>query len=290
MFKGSIVALVTPFRNGDVDYEKLKELVEFHIKHGTDGIVPVGTTGESPTLSHGEHEKVIATVTEAAGGRVPVIAGAGSNNTTEAISLTKFSKSVGADATLQVTPYYNKPTQAGLVAHFRKIADDVDLPIVLYNIPGRSVISMTPETIAELAGHPNIVAVKEATGSLAQASSILNLCDITILSGDDALTLPLMSVGAKGVISVVANVVPARMAELARKVLEGDFTGAREIHDELWLLFKMSMIESNPIPVKAMMKCMGMITGELRLPLVPLLEKNEKTMLEVMRKLGLLDK
>ncbi|MHC4663329.1 MAG: 4-hydroxy-tetrahydrodipicolinate synthase [Planctomycetota bacterium] len=288
MFKGSIVALVTPFRNGEVDFGKLKELVEFQVENGTNGLVPVGTTGESPTLSHEEHEKVVETVVKTAGGRLPVIAGAGSNSTDEALKLTKFAKKVGADATLQVTPYYNKPTQAGLIAHFRKIADEVDLPMVLYNIPGRSVVSMTPETIAELAKHPNIVAVKEATGSLAQASSILNLCDITILSGDDALTLPLMSVGGMGVISVVANVVPKQMAELAGAALEGDFARAKEMHDRLWQLFVMSMVETNPIPVKTMMKHVGMITGEMRLPLVPPSPENEKKIIAALRGLDLL--
>jgi 4-hydroxy-tetrahydrodipicolinate synthase len=288
VFKGSIVALVTPFRNGEVDFGKLKELVEFQVENGTNGLVPVGTTGESPTLSHEEHEKVVETVVKTAGGRLPVIAGAGSNSTDEALKLTKFAKKVGADATLQVTPYYNKPTQAGLIAHFRKIADEVDLPMVLYNIPGRSVVSMTPETIAELAKHPNIVAVKEATGSLAQASSILNLCDITILSGDDALTLPLMSVGGMGVISVVANVVPKQMAELAGAALEGDFARAKEMHDRLWQLFVMSMVETNPIPVKTMMKHVGMITGEMRLPLVPPSPENEKKIIAALRGLDLL--
>jgi len=272
MFKGSMVALVTPFLNGKVDEAKLRELVEFHIQSKTDAISPCGTTGESPTLSHEEHKRVIQIVVEQAKKRVPVIAGTGSNATDEAVDLTRFAKRAGADAALMVCPYYNKPTQEGVYRHFEKVAKEADIPIVLYNIPGRTGINMAPETIARLSKIETIVAVKEAAGSLDQVSQILSLCDITVLSGDDSLTLPMMSVGAKGVISVVANIVPKDVVALTHHALDGAFEKAREFHYKLLPLCKVLFIETNPIPVKTAMETLGMIKGELRLPLCGMAE------------------
>ncbi len=232
MFTGAMVALITPFQDGKIDFETLDEIIDFQLEGGIDAIVPVGTTGECPTLSHDEHKKVIERVVKAVGGRVPVIAGAGSNSTAEAIELTTFSKKVGADATLQVCPYYNKPTQEGFYQHFKVIAEEVDLPMVLYNIPGRCGAGLTPETVARLAEIENIVAIKEATGSLDQASEIAMRCDITIISGDDSLTLPLASVGGKGVISVVANIVPADVKAMTDLILRGRFCLSPEMAQE----------------------------------------------------------
>jgi 4-hydroxy-tetrahydrodipicolinate synthase len=266
-----MVALITPFDNGQIDFNTLEELIEFHLKSGTDGIVPCGTTGESPTLSHAEHKQVIERVVKAVGGKIPVIAGAGSNSTAEAIELTAFAKKVGADASLQVTPYYNKPTQEGFYQHFAAIAEEVDLPMVLYNIPGRCGAGMTPATIARLAQIENIVAVKEATGQLDFVSEVANLCDITIISGDDSLTLPICSVGGKGVISVVANIVPSDVKAMTDLILEGDFVSARKWHNKLFKLTKpMSSLATNPIPVKAAMAILGMASEEMRLPMTPL--------------------
>lgn len=214
MFEGSIVALVTPFKDGAVDYDKLEELVEFHIKEGTDAILPCGTTGESPTLSHEEHRAVVEFAVKRVNHRVPVIAGAGSNSTEEALSLTHHAKEVGADAVLSITPYYNKPTQKGMIKHFTKIAEEVDIPMVLYNVPGRTGVNLLPETVAELSKVKNIVAVKEASGSITQICDIISVCDITVLSGDDSITLPLLAAGGKGVISVAANIIPKEMSLL----------------------------------------------------------------------------
>ena len=233
MFTGAMVALVTPFQDGEIDFETFDELIEFQLEGGIDGIVPVGTTGESPTLSYEEHKKVIERAVKIVGGQVPVIAGAGANSTAEAIELTAYAKKVGADATLQVGPYYNKPMQEGFYEHFKAIAENVDLPIVLYNIPGRCGAGMTPETIARLAELENIVAIKEATGSLDQASEIATRCDLTIISGDDSLTLPLASIGGKGVISVVANIVPTDVKAMTDLILEGDFVSALKWHKKL---------------------------------------------------------
>lgn len=279
MFSGSMVALITPFRDGQVDYETLDELIEFQLRSGTDGIVPVGTTGESPTLDYDEHKKVIERVVQVVDGQVPVIAGTGSNSTAEAIELTEHARRVGADASLQVAPYYNKPMQEGFYRHFKAIAEEVDIPLVLYNIPGRCGGSgMTPETIARLSKIENIVAVKEATGSLDQASEIAMRCDITILSGDDSLTLPLASVGAKGVISVVANIVPADVKAMTDLILEGDFIAARRWHRKLFPLCKSLLsMATNPIPIKAAMSILNMCSEELRLPMTPLdLDKKEQ--------------
>ncbi|MFH1858640.1 MAG: 4-hydroxy-tetrahydrodipicolinate synthase [Candidatus Omnitrophota bacterium] len=288
MFKGSIVALVTPFANGKVDEKALRDLVEFHIQNKTDAISPCGTTGESPTLSHEEHKRVIQIVVEQVRKRVPVIAGTGSNATEEALELTRFAKRIGADAGLMVCPYYNKPTQEGIFRHFEKVAKEVDLPIILYNIPGRSGVNMTPETIARLSKIETIVAVKEAAGSLDQVSQIFSLCDITVVSGDDSLTLPMMSVGAKGVISVVANIAPKDVAAMTHSALEGSWDKARELHYKLLPLCKILFVETNPIPVKSAMELLGMIKGELRLPLCPMSEGNAALLKKALVDYGLL--
>jgi 4-hydroxy-tetrahydrodipicolinate synthase len=283
-----MVAIITPFDSGEVDYNTLDELVRFHLKSGIDGIVPCGTTGESPTLSHQEHKQVIERVVKTVGGKMPVIAGTGSNSTAEAIELTAFAKKIGADASLQVTPYYNKPTQEGFFQHFAAIAEEVDLPMVLYNIPGRCGAGMTPETIARLAKIENIVAVKEATGLLDFSSQIANLCDITILSGDDSLTLPICSVGGKGVISVVANIVPGDVKEMTDLILEGDFVSARKWHNKLFKLSKtMLSLATNPIPVKAAMAMLGMASEEMRLPMTPLDDAQKETLRKLLKDYGL---
>jgi len=289
MFTGAMVALVTPFQGGEIDFQTLEELIEFQLEGGIDGIVPVGTTGESPTLSHEEHKKVIEKVVKTVGGQVPVIAGAGSNSTAEAIELTAFAKKIGADATLQVDPYYNKPMQEGFYQHFKAIAEEVDLPVVLYNIPGRCGAGMTPETIARLAELENIVAIKEATGSLDQASEIAARCDITIISGDDSLTLPLASVGGKGVISVVANIVPADVKAMTDLILEGDLVSARQWHNKLFALCKsMLTLATNPIPIKAAMAMLNMASEELRLPMTPLEESKRPSLRQTLEDYGLL--
>jgi len=275
-----MVALITPFQDGKVDYSTLDELVDFHLESGTDGIVPVGTTGESPTLTHDENKKVIERVVRAVGGKIPVIAGTGSNSTAEAIELTAFAKKTGADASLQVGPYYNKPTQEGFYQHFSTIAEEVDLPIVLYNIPGRCGAGMTAETIIRLSKIDNIVAVKEASGSLDQASEIAAGCDLTILSGDDSLTLPIASVGGEGVISVVANIVPADVKAMTDLILAGDFVSARKWHEKLFVLARSLLsMATNPIPIKAAMSMLNMASDEMRLPMTPL-EEGKKEMLE----------
>jgi 4-hydroxy-tetrahydrodipicolinate synthase len=290
MFTGSMVALITPFQDGQIDFKTLDELIEFQINAGIDAISPVGTTGECPTLSHEEHKQVIERVVKVVAGQVPVIAGAGSNSTAEAIELTEFSKKVGADATLQVGPYYNKPTQEGFYQHFKAIAEEVDLPMVLYNIPGRCGAGMTPQTIARLAQIENIVAIKEASGSLDQASEISVLCDITIISGDDSLTLPLASVGGKGVISVVANIVPADVKAMTDLILEGDFVSALKWHKKLFTLSKgMLTLATNPIPIKAAMAMLNMAPEELRLPMTILEESKRPVLKQTLKDYGLLD-
>ncbi len=290
MFTGAMVALITPFRDGDIDWQTLDELIGFQLENGIDAIVPVGTTGESPTLSHEEHKKVIERVVKTVGGKVPVIAGAGSNSTAEAIELTAFSKKVGADASLQVCPYYNKPTQEGFYQHFKVISEEIDLPMVLYNIPGRCGAGLTPQTVARLAKIENIVAIKEATGSLDQASEIASLCDITIISGDDSLTLPLASVGGKGVISVVANIIPADVKAMTDLILEGDLVSARQWHNKLFKLCKsMLTLATNPIPIKAAMAMLNMASEELRLPLTALEEDKKAVLRQVLKDYGLLE-
>jgi 4-hydroxy-tetrahydrodipicolinate synthase len=288
MFNGSMVALITPFNNGEVDFNTLDELVQFHLKGGTDGIVPCGTTGESPTLSHAEHKQVIERVVKIANGKIPVIAGTGSNSTAEAIELTAFAKKIGADASLQVTPYYNKPTQEGFFQHFSAIAEEVDLPMVLYNIPGRCGAGMTAQTIARLAKIENIVAVKEATGQLDVSSEIANLCDLTILSGDDSLTLPICSVGGKGVISVVANIVPGDVKAMTDLILEGDLVSARKWHNKLFRLSRTMLgMATNPIPIKAAMAMLGMSSEEMRLPMTPLEQSQKDTLRKLLKDYGL---
>ncbi len=272
MFRGSMVALVTPFQDDfEVDFDAFGRLVDFHLEQGSDGIVPCGCTGEAATLSHDEQKACIQFVVERVAGRIPVIAGTGSNNTAEALALTQFAKDVGADGALLITPYYNKPTPAGQMVHYGTIAEATGIPIVLYNVPGRTGTKMLPETIAALAEVPNIVAVKEACGSVDQVSQIVGISDITVLSGDDGLTLPMMAVGATGVISVAANVVPAKMAALCRTFDEGDLAAARGHHFDLLPLFAGLFFESNPMPVKAAMAKMGLIQNVLRMPLTPML-------------------
>ena len=273
MFCGAYTAMVTPFSNGQVDRDQLVANVRFQVENGIDGLVPSGTTGESPTLSHEEQRWVNEWVVEAASGKVKVIAGTGSNSTSEALELTDHARNIGADGVLMVTPYYNKPSQEGLYRHFMTIADKVDLPILLYNIPGRTSIEMTPQTVGRLSAHPNIVGVKEATGSMDTTSLIAQLCDpdqFAIISGDDSLTLPLMSLGSKGVISVLSNLIPDRIKAFTTAALASDFVGARSIHYELLDLFKVMFIETNPVPIKAAMAIAGMDSGELRLPLCEL--------------------
>jgi 4-hydroxy-tetrahydrodipicolinate synthase len=288
-FAGLTVALVTPFKGGEVDFDGLRRLVEWHVEQQTDCLAPVGTTGEAPTLSHEEHEQVIARVVEYAAGRIKVMAGTGSNSTREAIRLTRFAKKVGADAALMVGPYYNKPTQEGYYRHFAAVAEAVDLPVILYNIPGRTGSSMLPETMARLAELPPIVGVKEATGSMDQASQIAALCNLTILSGDDSLTLPLLSLGGRGVVSVVGNLVPRDMKALLTAFGTGRLAEAQQWHRRLFPLCRDLLgVATNPIPVKTAMKLLGKDSGELRLPLCPLDEAGEKRIRRTLQDYGLL--
>ncbi len=290
MFKGSIVAIVTPFREGKVDEEAYRELIEFQIENGTNAIVPCGTTGESATLNMEEHARVIDIAVEAVNKRVPVIAGTGGNSTSEAIDLTRHAKKAGADGTLQVTPYYNKPTQEGLYRHFKAIAEAVPLPQVLYNVPGRTGLNMLPETVARLAELPEIVAVKEASGSLAQMAEIVKLAgdNITLLSGDDNVTLPVLSLGGKGVVSVVANIVPRETAELVKAWEEGNVERAKELFYDLFTLCQAMFYETNPIPVKTSLALMGKIGGEMRLPLYPMAPANLEKLKKALRDYGLI--
>ncbi len=282
MFQGSFVAITTPFSNNNVDEQTLRELVRFHLANGTNGIVPCGTTGESPTLSYDEHNHVVDVVIDEVNGKVPVIAGAGSNSTSETLMLTEHAKKAGADGVLLITPYYNKPTQDGLYNHFKTVAESVDIPIILYNVPGRTGVCIAPDTVAKLARIPNIVAIKEASGSLDQVSQILSRCDITVLSGDDSLTVPMISVGGKGVISVAANILPGRMANMVKAALSGDFELAKKIHFEMYPVFKTMFLETNPIPVKEALAMIGMIKPQLRLPLTNMSEKNKSVLCEVL--------
>ncbi len=292
--QGALTAMITPFAAGQVDYDRLAANVRFQIEQGIDGLVPVGTTGESPTLSHQEHRLVIEHVvnTVRQGKRkVPVVAGTGSNATSEALELTRHAAGIGADAALMVNPYYNKPTQEGLYRHFMTVADAVDLPIVLYNIPGRTGVTLSPQTIARLAQHDNIVAVKEATGSMDIASEIATLVDhdrLTILSGDDSLTLPLMAIGGKGVISVLSNIVPAQVKALTDAGLAGDFAKARQLHLKLFPLFKGMFVETNPIPIKTAMAMAGLDTGELRLPMCEISASLRPALEELLRQHGVI--
>ena len=291
MFKGSIVAIVTPFHNGKLDEKKLRELIDFQIKNGTSGIVPCGTTGESATLDFQEHEKVIQVTIEQVKGRVPVIAGTGSNSTAEAIALTQAAAQQGADASLQVSPYYNRPTQSGLYEHFKAIAQSVKIPIILYNIAGRTGVNIEPETIARLAQDcKNIVAVKEASGSLDQMSRIKLLCpkNFALISGDDALTLPVLSIGGTGIISVVANIVPRDVADLVQAFENGDLLKAQKLHYKLLPLIKAVFLETNPVPVKTALGLLGMCEPGLRLPMAAMSQDNTAKLKKALQDYGLL--
>lgn len=288
-FAGLSVALTTPFKDGEVDYETLQSQVEFQVEAGTTCVCPVGTTGESPTLSHEEHERVIEAVVEAAAGRIKVMPGTGSNSTREALRLTRWAAEKGADAALVVAPYYNKPTQEGFLAHFEALADAVEIPICVYNIPGRTGKNIEPETILRMAERPNISLVKEATGSMDQASQILAGSDLTLLSGDDSLTLPLMSMGGRGVISVVGNILPKDMIALISAFDTGDLAEARRWHHKLFPLCRnMLGMSTNPIPIKAAMKMLGRDSGELRMPMTPLSPEQEESLRATLAEYGAL--
>lgn len=290
MFSGAFTAIVTPFKDGRVDENGLKRLIRFGIDGGVSGFVPCGTTGESPTLSHEEHNRVVELTVKEVAGQVKVIAGTGSNSTEEAIGLTKHAKSVGADACLMVSPYYNKPTQEGLYRHFKTVAETVDIPIVLYNIQGRTAVNIENQTVERLSHVPNIVGVKEASGNILQMSEVIRLCgpDFDVLSGDDQMTFPLMALGGKGVISVVTNIVPQKMSAMAKSMLEGDIDAGRAVHFEIFELCQAMFIETNPIPVKAALALMGKIEPEFRLPLCPPSEANLAKLRGVLEKCGVL--
>ena len=292
MFKGAITAIVTPFKEDEsLDEESLRELVEFQIKNNINGIVPCGTTGESPTLNHEEHQKVIEIIIDAANSKIPIIAGTGSNSSREAIDMTKKAADTGADASLQVCPYYNKPTQEGLFKHFSAIADAVDIPIIIYNIQGRTGINMETSTLARLAKeNSNIVGVKEASGNISQMMDVISNLpkNFTVLSGDDNLTLPLMSLGGKGVISVASNIIPNQMRQLTKFALNGDFENAKKLHYSLLPLFKGIFIETNPIPIKSALAMKGFIKEVYRLPMCEMRAENKEKLREVLTNLNLL--
>ena len=293
MLRGAYTATITPFSSGQVDYARLRDNVAYQIEQGIDGLVPVGTTGESPTLSHDEHRRVVEETVKAARSqsrKVQVIAGTGSNSTTEAMELTRHAKDSGADAALIVNPYYNKPTQEGMYRHFTSIADEVALPIVLYNIPGRTGIELTPQTIARLARHDHIVGVKEATGSIDVASEIITLCgpDFDVVSGDDSLTLPILSVGGRGVISVLSNLLPDRIKAMVDAALNNDFESARQEHLALFPLFRAMFVETNPIPLKTALAVAKRDTGELRLPLCEMAQEHSAELERRLRDAGVI--
>ncbi|MCB9771964.1 MAG: 4-hydroxy-tetrahydrodipicolinate synthase [Candidatus Omnitrophica bacterium] len=293
MFKGSIVAIATPFKNGKVDETTLRNLVEFQIKSGTNGIVPCGTTGESPTLNNEEHEHVIDICIQTAKGRIPIIAGTGSNSTAEAVALTKHAAKMGASGVLQVSPYYNKPTQEGLYRHFKAVSECADIPIILYNIAGRTAVNIEPATVARLANDcKNIVGVKEASGSISQMQMTKLLCpkDFLLLSGDDALLLPILSIGGVGVISVAANIVPADILKIISSFNSGKIDEAQKIHYKLLPLLKALFIETNPIPVKAAMALMGLCSSEIRLPLCEMSQSNHEDLKKALNDYGLIKK
>jgi 4-hydroxy-tetrahydrodipicolinate synthase len=290
MFQGAFTAIVTPFRDGQVDEAAFKDLIRFNLDGGVSGIVPCGTTGESPTLSHEEHNRVVEITVKEVAGQVKVIAGTGSNSTQEAIALTKHAKEVGADAALMVSPYYNKPTQEGLYQHFKAVAEAVDIPIVLYNIQGRTAVNIANETMQRLSQIPNIVGVKEASGSILQMSEVVRLCgpDFSVLSGDDQMTFPLMCLGGRGVISVVTNLAPSKMSTLTKHMLNGELEQARAIHFDIFELCQAMFLETNPIPVKAALGMMGKIKPEFRLPLCPLAEANQAKLKAILEKYELI--
>ena len=291
MLRGSYTALVTPFKDGVVEEEALKRHVSDQIDKGTDGLVPCGTTGESATLTHDEHKRVIDLVIEGAGGRVPVIAGTGSNSTKETITLTRHAEEAGADCALLITPYYNKPTQDGLYEHYLRISESVDLPLMLYNVPGRTSVNMLPETVARLSELKNVVGIKEATGSLEQASAVLEFSEdgFLIFSGDDFITLPLLSIGAEGAISVTSNILPAESAALFKRFFDGDLEGCRELHYQLQGLNRVMFLETNPLPVKTALAMMGRMEEEFRLPLTNMKGALRETLEKVLNDYGLLD-
>jgi 4-hydroxy-tetrahydrodipicolinate synthase len=291
VFSGSMVALVTPFKKGRVDERALSDLIEAQIQGGTSAIVPCGTTGESATLSHEEHDRVIEITVKAVNGRVRVIAGSGSNSTDEAIRLTRHAKSVGADGALLICPYYNKPTQEGLYLHFKAVAGAVDVPLVLYNIPGRTGVNLLPQTVARLTDQKNVVAIKESSGSLQQVSEVIRLCGdrLAVISGDDALTLPILAVGGRGVISVAANIVPGDCSKLVQAALKGNWDEARRLHHHLSPLFEVLFVETNPAPVKAALELMGRCDGEVRLPLVPITDASREKVTKALRHYSLLN-
>jgi len=290
MLKGAITAIVTPFKNGQFDEAAYRELIELQVQGGIHGIVPCGTTGESPTLSHAEHKRVVETCIDQVKKRVVVIAGSGSNNTAEALELTKHAQAAGADAALMITPYYNKPTQEGLYQHYKTVASQTKIPIVVYNVPGRTSVNLLPETVARLAELSNIVGLKDATGDLKQGCKTLELCGdkITVLSGDDFTTFPLLCVGGMGVISVVSNVAPADMAGMCNAFFKGDLAKARALHYKMWPLMEAMFFETNPTPAKTALKMMGRITGEVRQPLWLMSAANEEKLRQVMQKYGLI--
>ena len=286
MFSGTFTALVTPFRNGAVDVEALEGMVELQIQQGVSGLVPCGTTGETPAMSEDEDRLVVETVVRVASGRVPIIAGTGSNSTDMAIKYTRMAQEVGADGSLQVAPYYNKPTQEGLFRHFATIAESTELPLVLYNIPGRTGVTVSAETMARLAEIPNIVGVKDSTLSMNMISDVKHLCgeDFDVLSGDDPMTLPLISLGGTGVISVASNVAPGAVSDMVRALLEGDWERGRELHFELLPLFRALFVETNPIPVKTAASLLGLCSDEMRLPLVPMEGENLRLLQETLER------
>ncbi len=290
MFAGSMVALVTPFKDGRTDWESLEGLVEFHVKNGTNGIVPCGTTGESATLSHQEHDDVVKAVVKSVKKRVPVIAGTGSNSTAEAIRLTQEAEKAGADGALLISPYYNRPTQEGIYQHYKKVASEVGIPLIVYNIPGRTGSKIEPETLARLSEIKNVAGVKEATGSVDQAIDVLRLCreSFAVLSGEDSLTFSLMALGGKGVISTVANIVPKEMADLTNACLKGDWEKGKKLQLKLVPLIRAVFVETNPIPIKTALSIMGKCRGDLRLPLPPMAEGNLKKLREAMTGFGLI--
>ncbi|MEE9557232.1 MAG: 4-hydroxy-tetrahydrodipicolinate synthase [Candidatus Adiutricales bacterium] len=290
MFSGAMVAIVTPFSNGKVDEEAFRRLINFQIENGTQAIIPCGTTGESATFTHEEHKFVVEFTIKEVNGRVPVIAGTGSNSTAEAIELTRHAKEAGADAALMICPYYNKPTQEGLYQHFKAVAEAVPMPIIMYNIMARTGVNMVPETVARLAGIDNIVGTKEASGNLQQMTEIIELCgpDFDVISGDDPLTLPLMAVGGTGVISVASNVAPGQVLEMTSAFLNGDLAKAQELNIRLQPLFRALFLETNPIPVKMALGFMGMIDPEMRLPLYPMGPANTEKLKKVLADYGLL--
>ncbi|GAB1401265.1 4-hydroxy-tetrahydrodipicolinate synthase [Elusimicrobiota bacterium] len=290
MFSGSYTAIVTPFKSGKVDFDAFEKLIKLQYEAGITGIVPCGTTGESATLSHQEHDEVIEATVKFAKGKLKVFAGTGSNSTTEAVRLSKHAEEVGCDGVLLVSPYYNKPTQQGLYLHYKEIANAIKIPVILYNIQGRTSVNIEPKTIAKLAQDcKNIVAVKEASGSLDQMSQIKVLSpDITLLSGDDSLTLPLMSIGGVGVISVLSNIMPKEVADLVNAVLKGDFQTAQKMHYKLFPIVKAMFIETNPIPVKTAMEMMGLCSGDLRLPMCPISDENKEFLRKTLLNYGLI--